>query len=104
MKNQNKPNENNGTYSDIPNTKPTATWVPPKNHCTIYTFTEAVNINVGKLFKHKLNLSRNNISEHEKNIIIEFSKREVLVFTKADKGGASVILDVEVHQKKFINN
>ena len=99
MKNQNKPNENNSTTSDIPKIKPKETWVPQKNRYTINTFTEAVNNNVEKLFKHKLNLSRNNLSKHEKNIISEFSKREDLVFTKADKRGASVILDVEGYKK-----
>ena len=95
MKNQNKPNENNSTSSDIPKEN----WVPQKNRYTINTFTEAVNNDVEKLFKHKLNLSRNNLSKHEKNIISEFSKREDLVFTKADKRGASVILDVEGYKK-----
>ena len=33
--------------------------------------------------------------QDEKNIISEFSKREDFIFTKADKGGAIVILDVE---------
>ena len=45
--------------------------------------------------KNKQTLPSNNISQHEKNIISAFSKREDLVFTKADKGGATVILDVE---------
>ena len=99
MINQNKPNENNSTSSDIPKIKPKENWVPQKNRYTINTFTEAVNNDVEKLFKHKLNLSRNNLSKHEKNIISEFSKREDLVFTKADKRGASVILDVEGYKK-----
>ena len=53
-----------------------------------------------ELFKQKQTLPRNNISQREKNIISEFSKREDLVFTKADKGGATVILDVEDYIEK----
>ena len=64
------------------------------------TFIEALNNDVDELFKHKQTLPRNNISQHEKNIISGFSKREDLVFTKADKGGATVILDVEDYVEK----
>ena len=65
-----------------------------KNHHNINTFTEALNDDVEELFKHKETLTCNNISQHEKNIISEFSKRQDLVFTIAEKGGATVILDV----------
>ena len=74
--------------------KPTSTWEPPKNHNTIIAFIEALNKNVDELFKHKQTLPRNNISQFGKDIINEFSKREDLFFTKADKGRATVILNV----------
>ena len=82
LKNQNKPNENNSTPSDIPNIKFKSTWEPPKNHHTINTFIEALNNDVDELFKHKQTLPRNNISQHEKNITSEFSQRKDLVFTQ----------------------
>ena len=88
------------TPSDIPNTKPKSTWEPKKKHHTINSFIEALNNDVDEIFKHKQTLPRNNISQHEKNIISEFSKREDLVFTKADKGGAIVILDLEDYIEK----
>ena len=66
----------------------------PKNHHNINTFTEALNDDVEELFKYKETLTCNNISQHEKNIISEFSKRQDLVFTIAEKGGATVILNV----------
>ena len=71
-----------------------------KKHHTMNTFIEALNNDVDELFKHKQTLPRNNISQHEKNIISGFSKREDLVFTKADKGGATVMLDVEDYVEK----
>ena len=54
----------------------------------------------GKLFKHKQTLPRNIISQHEMSIISEFSKQEDLVFTKADKGRATVTLYVEDYMEK----
>ena len=57
-------------------------------------FIEELNNDTYELFKHKQTLSHNNILLHEKNIISEFSKQEDLVFSKADKGRATVILDV----------
>ena len=81
--------------SDIPNIKPKSTLERPQKYHTINTFIEALNNDVDELFKHKQTLPRNNISQHEKNIINQFSKREDLVFTKADKRGATVILDIE---------
>ena len=50
------------------------------------------------------NFTRNNISQHEKNIISVFSKREDLFFTKTDKGGATVILDEKYYIEKLTNN
>ena len=81
--------------SDIPNIKPKSTWEPKNSHCTINTFIQALNNDLDELFKHKQTLPCNNVSQHKNNIISEFSQREDLVFTKADKGGATVMLDVE---------
>ena len=83
LKKQDKPNENNNTSSDIPYIKPKSTSEPLENHHTINTSIEALNNDVD-----------------EKSIISEFSKREDLVFTKADKGGAIVILDVKDYIEK----
>ena len=93
--NQDKPNNNNNMSSDIPNIKPKPTWEPKNNHCTINTFIQALNNDLDELFKHKQTLPCNNVSQHKNNIISEFSQQEDLVFTKADKGGATVMLDVE---------
>ena len=71
---QDKPNEDNDTSSDIPNIKPRSTWERPK---------------------HTTSLTRS-----QKHLISEFSKQEYLVFTKADKGGTTAILDVEDYIEK----
>ena len=94
MKNQNKFNKNNNASSDIPNIKSKSTWKLPKNYHTINTFIEALNNDVDELLKQKQTLPSNNISQHEKKIISESSKQIDLVFTKADKGGTTVIIYV----------
>ena len=68
---------------------------PQKNHHTIKTFIEAVDNGVEEILAHKQTLPRNNISKAEKTIINEFLKRDDLVSTKADKGGATLIIDVD---------
>ena len=40
------------------------------------------------------------ISQYEKNIVNEFSKQKDLVFTKADKGETTVIIDVGDYTEK----
>ena len=94
LKNQSKLNANS-VSSGIPNIKPKSTWEPPKNHHIINRFIEALNNDLDELFKHKQTLLHNNIAQHENNIIREFSKRQDIVFTKADKQGATAILYVE---------
>ena len=44
---------------------------------------------------YKNKLPKNNLTDTNKNAIEHFSKRNNLVIMKADKGGATVILDVK---------
>ena len=46
-------------------------------------------------FSDTKKLPKNNLTDTDKNAIEYFSKRKDLVITKADKGGATVILDVK---------
>ena len=48
----------------------------------------------------KKELPRNNLSKSDKAAIDYFTKREDIVTTKADKGGATVIMDIEEHISK----
>ena len=101
MKNQNKFSKNDNAFSDILNIKSKSTWKLPKNYHTINTFIEAINNDVDKLLKQKKTLPPNNISQHEKKIISEFSKQIDLVFTKADKGGTIVVIYVGDYIEKY---
>ena len=100
LKEGNETNKNNNTTSDIPNIKPRSNWESQKDHHTINTFIEAVVNDIEEILEQNHTLPRNNISKAEKTIINEFSKRDDLVFTKADKGGATVILHVENYIEK----
>ena len=75
-------------------------WEPKKNYHTVETFIEAVNKNIVKRFSDTKKLTKNNLTDTDKNAIAYFSKRNDLVLTKADKGGATVILDVKDYTVK----
>ena len=78
-----------------PNVKSKTNGVPKKNHCIVETFMKAVNKAVVERFSDKNNLSKNNLTGTDNNAIEYFSKRNDLLITKADIGGATVILDVK---------
>ena len=46
-------------------------------------------------FSDKNKLPENSLADNDKNAIAPFKKRNDLVVTKADKGGATAILDVK---------
>ena len=53
-----------------------------------------------KDFQIRNELPKNNLTDTDKNAIEYFSKRNNLVIMKADKGGATVILDVKDYISK----
>ena len=85
--------------SDILNVKSKLNWEPQKNY-TSNTYVEAVDNDMEEILEHKQTLQWNNISNADKTVINEFSKRDDLVFTKADKGGATVILGIKNYIEK----
>ena len=78
-----------------PNIKSKTNWEPKKNHHTVETFIEAVNKDIVERFSDTKKLPKNNLPDTDKNAIEYFSKCNDLVITKADKGGATVILNVK---------
>ena len=85
-----------------PSIKSKTSWEPKENHHTVQTFIEVVNDDVVERFLDKNKLPKNNLTDTDKNAIWHFSKRIDLVITKADKGGATVILDVKDYIAKAI--
>ena len=53
-----------------------------------------------KNFQKKTKSPNDNLTQTDKNFIKQFSKRNDLVMTKADKGGAGVILDIKDYVAK----
>ena len=72
-----------------------STWQPSKNHHTVETFIESLDNDIEKLITNKQKLPKNNLSPMDRKALKFFSNRTDLVITKADKGGATVILSVE---------
>ena len=78
-----------------PSIKSKTNWEPKTNHHTAEKFIEAVNKDVVERFSYKNKLPKNNLTGTDKNAIEYFSKCNNLVITKADKAGATVILDIK---------
>ena len=78
--------------------KPKSDWTPTKIHHSVETFCDAIKNEIknpkinDKCYK---NLTNQEIEEME-----ELKKRDDLIFTKADKGGALVIMDVDDYIKE----
>ena len=66
-------------------------------HHTVDTFIACVSKELEESKPN--NIPRDNLSPSERNALKELSNRDDIVITKADKGGATVILD----EKDFIN-
>ena len=78
-----------------PNIKSKTNWEPKKNYRTVETFIEAVKKDIVERFSDKKKLPKSDLTDTDKNAVEYFSKCNDLVITKADKGGATVILDVK---------
>ena len=75
-------------------------WEPKKNNHNVEKFVEAIETNIEKILQEKKELPRNNLSKSDKAAIDYFTKREDIVITKADKGGATAIMDIEEYISK----
>ena len=59
------------------------------------TFIEAIDNEVESLLNKKTTLPKSNLSIQEKEALKELSNRDHLIFSKADKVGATVIQDID---------
>ena len=95
LRNKNVQKQETELANKEPNIKSKTNWESKKNHHTVETFIEAVNKDIVERFSDTKKLPKNNLTDTDKNTIEYFSKRNDLVITEADKGGATVILDVK---------
>ena len=71
------------------------TWTPKENQHKVETFTQAFQNDLEKEEQILKQIPRTNLSKKEKNALKTLSKREDIIITKADKGGAAVFIDVD---------
>ena len=88
------------THTNTPAFKSESTWVPNKNHHTVETFLEDFGRKVdhelkeGTVNERKGNTGRN-LTKSEQEALDQIKEMNDLVITKADKGGAVVLQNVE---------
>ena len=70
-------------------------WTPSQNHHSIETFIDLVkhDINDAKILNTKR--PKDNLTKGEQKTLEELSKRDDIIITNADKGGAIVIMDID---------
>ena len=63
------------------------------------TFIEAIDNDIKNLLTRKTTLVKSNLSFQKKEALKKLANRDYLIFSKADKGGATVIQDVNNYIK-----
>ena len=69
-------------------------WTPSNNHHTINTYVEAVKKHIEQSKTVPPKKIRSNLSKDKKLALKDLSKRDDIIITNADKGGAVVIMNV----------
>ena len=72
----------------------TKKWTPPNKHHTINSYVKAVKKDIEQSQTVTLRKIRINLSKDKKLALKDLSKRDDIIITNADKGGAVVIMDV----------
>ena len=72
----------------------TKEWTPPNKHHTINSYAKAVKKDIEQSQTVTLRKIRINLSKDKKLALKDLSKRDDIIITNADKGGAVVIMDV----------
>ena len=75
-------------------------WLPKDIHHSVKTFIESVDQDLEKDLHETETQTRQNLTKGEIRSLNNLKKREDIIITKADKGGAVVILNVEDYLKE----
>ena len=70
------------------------TWTPKENHRTVETFAQGFQNDLLKEEEHIKQIPHKNLSKKEEYAMQNLSKRDDIIITKVDKGGAVVLVDV----------
>ena len=80
------------------------TRTPKKNHHTVETFAQAFQNDLLKEEEHIKQILHKNLSKKEEDALQNLSKRDDIIITKADKGGAVVIVDYDQKANRQLDN
>ena len=70
-------------------------WLPNNTHHTVKTFIESVSKDLENTQSNENQSIRNNLTKGEIHSLSHLKKRDDIIITRADKGGAVVIVNVE---------
>ena len=93
-------NTTNKTENEIFKGKSNKTWTPPNTHHTVKTYIDAITKDIKESETVKPPIPKSNLSKLEQTAIKQLQERDDIVITKADKGGATVIMDVNDYIKE----
>ena len=93
--------DNSTTEEQLFKPKTNKKWKPDKNHHTVETYIDATkNALETEEQNNSKNKYYNNLTKGERKALKELADRNDIIITKADKGGAVVIIDVEDYVKE----
>ena len=93
--------DNSTTEEQLFKPKTNKKWRPDKNHHTVETYIEATkNALETEEQNNSKNKYYNNLTKGERKALKELADRNDIIITKADKGGAVVIINVEDYVKE----
>ena len=87
------PNNKNDDESRLFKKNKNKKWNLPNNHHAMNTYVEAVKKDIEQSKTVTPRKTRSNLSKDEKVALKDLSKRDDIIITNADKGGAVVIMD-----------
>ena len=70
-------------------------WTPSRNHHSIETFIDLVQHDINDAKMLNIKRPKDNLTKGEQKALEELSKRDDIIITNADKGGAIVIMDID---------
>ena len=87
------PNNKNDDENSLFKQNKNKEWTPPKNLHTISTYVEAVKKDIEQSKTVPSRKIRSNLNKDKKVALKDLSKRDEIIITNANKGGAVVIMD-----------
>ena len=70
-------------------------WIPEETHHTVKTFIKAFNKELEIEEKFEKETLKSDLTKNEPDALPQLSQRDEIITTKADKGGAVVVIDVD---------